>query len=85
MKKTYSGKFRSIYGPRLDQDSTKSDDEKLQLGEDVDLPENISVRLMHDRGEGESVESEWVLDVVSELLTVVNSLNHGNRTTRHTQ
>ena len=84
MRKTYPGKFRSIYSPRLDQDSTKCDDEELQLGEDVDRPENIRVRLMHDGREGESVESEWILDVVSELLTVVDSLNHGSRTTRHT-
>ena len=84
MEKTYPGKFRSIHGPGLDQDSTKCDDEKLQLGEDVDCPENIGIRLMHDRWEGESVESEWILDIVSELLTVVNRLNHGNRATRHT-
>ena len=43
MKKTYPGKFRSIHGPGLDQDSTKGDDEKFQLGEDVDCPENIGI------------------------------------------
>ena len=71
---TNPSQLRSLCRPGLDENSTKGHNQKLELRDDVDGPENVSFSLMHEGREREDVLPERILDSIRELLTVIEGL-----------